>query len=86
MTTLKGAPVAILKLREDKLTAYRRIAGLSTDTALAQKLGVDPTTVYRVLNGKTEMSARFIAGIVDAFGSDLFADLFEVVSEGEVAA
>jgi transcriptional regulator with XRE-family HTH domain len=77
MTTLKGAPVAILKLREDKL---------STDTALAQKLGVDPTTVYRVLNGKTEMSARFIAGIVDAFGSDLFADLFEVVSEGEVAA
>lgn len=86
MTTLKGAPVAILKLREDKLNAYRRIAGLGTDAALAQKLGVDPTTVYRVLNGKTEMSARFIAGIVDAFGSDLFADLFEVVTDGEVAA
>ena len=86
MMTAKGGIVAILRLREDKLNAYRRIAGLNTDAAFAQKIGVDPTTVYRVLNGRTEMSARFIAGIVDAFGSDLFADLFEVVSDGEVAA
>lgn len=78
--------MATLKLRQDRLNSYRRLAKLDTDVALAEALGVDPTTVYRVLNGKTEMSARFIAGVVDAFGSDLFADLFEVVSEGEVAA
>lgn len=87
MTTKKGAVLATLKLREDKLNAYRRIAGLGTDVSFAAKVGVDPTTVYRVLNGKTEMSARFIAGVVDAFGSDLFPDLFEVVRdvEGEAA-
>lgn len=65
----------------------RRLAKLDTDVALAKKVGVDPTTVYRVLNGKTEMSARFIAGIVDAFGAELFPDLFELVpeTEGEAA-
>lgn len=70
--------MATLKLREDKLHAYRRIAGLTTDAKFAERLGVDATTVYRVLNGKTEMSARFIAGIVDTFGADLFPDLFEI--------
>ena len=73
--------MATLVLRGDKFNAYRRLAGLDTDASLARKLGVDPTTVYRVLNGKTAMSARFIAGIVDAFGAELFPDLFEVISD-----
>jgi len=73
--------MATLVLRNDKFNAYRRLAGLETDASLARRLGMDPTTVYRVLNGKTTMSARFIAGIVDTFGADLFADLFEVVPD-----
>lgn len=76
--------MATLVLRADKFNAYRRLAGLHTDVSLARKIGVDPTTVYRVLNGKTAMSARFIAGVVDAFGAELFADLFEVVSDEQV--
>ena len=81
MTTIDGVVMATLVLRGDKFNAYRRLAGLDTDASLARKLGVDPTTVYRVLNGKTAMSARFIAGIVDAFGAELFPDLFEVISD-----
>lgn len=73
--------MATLVLRADKFNAYRRLAGLSTDASLAQKIGVDPTTVYRVLNGKTAMSAKFIAGVVHIFGPDLFADLFEVLPD-----
>lgn len=73
--------MATLVLRADKFNAYRRLAGLDTDVSLARKIGVDPTTVYRVLNGKTAMSARFIAGVVDTFGADLFADLFEVIPD-----
>ncbi|MFD1547054.1 helix-turn-helix domain-containing protein [Nonomuraea guangzhouensis] len=73
--------MATLVLRADKFNAYRRLAGLDTDASLAQKIGVDPTTVYRVLNGRTAMSAKFIAGIVQIFGADLFADLFEIVAD-----
>lgn len=73
--------MATLILRGDRLNAYRRLAGLDTDVSLARKIGVDPVTVYRVLNGKTAMSARFIAGIVEVFGADLFSDLFEVVPD-----
>lgn len=73
--------MATLVLRSEKFNAYRRLAGLDTDASLARRMGVDTTTVYRVLNGKTAMSAKFIAGVVDAFGADLFADLFEVVPD-----
>ena len=73
--------MATLVLRNEKFNAYRRLAGLDTDASLARRIGVDATTVYRVLSGKTAMSAKFIAGIVDAFGADLFADLFEVVPD-----
>lgn len=77
--------MATLVLRVDRLNTYRRLAGLDTDASLAHRIGVDPTTVYRVLNGKTAMSARFIAGIVATFGPDLFADLFDVVPDPEPA-
>lgn len=81
MTTRFGVVMATLVLRSDKFNAYRRLAGLDTDASLARRIGVDATTVYRVLSGKTAMSAKFIAGIVDTFGADLFADLFEVVPD-----
>jgi transcriptional regulator with XRE-family HTH domain len=85
MTTTKGGIIATLKLREDRLPAYRRLAKLTTDAALAEAIGVDATTVYRVLNHKTQMSARFIAGMVDAFGSELFPQLFEVARDDTTA-
>lgn len=85
MKPTDGVSVATLILRTDRLNAYRRLAGLETDVSLARSIGVDPTTVYRVLNGRTAMSARFIAGIVATFGPDLFADLFEVVSDDDPA-
>lgn len=78
--------MATLVLRKDKFDAYRRLVGLETDVSLARRIGVDPTTVYRVLNGKTAMSARFIAGIVDVFGAELFPDLFEVAPAGPAHA
>lgn len=86
MTASTGVVMATLVLRADKLNNYRRLAGLETDVSLARRIGVDPTTVYRVLNGRTAMSARFIAGIVDAFGAELFPDLFEVVPDAPAQA
>ncbi len=77
--------MATLVLRGDNLNKYRRLAGLHTDASLARRIGVDPTTVYRVLNGRTLPSARFIAGIVEAFGADLFSDLFEVIPDEPTA-
>jgi len=78
--------MATLALRGDKLAVYRLRAGLETDAGLARRIGVDPTTVYRVLNGRTAMSARFIAGIIDAFGVEAFPDLFEVIPDADAVS
>jgi len=73
-----------LSLRKDKLAAYRRLAGITTDQELARRIGMDPSSVSRILKGNQAPGARFIAGLVAIFGADLFPDLFEVVEEEPV--
>jgi transcriptional regulator with XRE-family HTH domain len=69
---------ATLRLRTEQLAKYRTLAGITKDTDLAARMGVDPGSVSRVLHGKQEPGGRFIASLVDAFpGMDL-DDLFEV--------
>lgn len=76
---------ATLRLRAQQLAKYRKLAGITTDDALARRMGVDPATVSRVLRGKQEPGSKFIAALVAAFpGMDL-DDLFEVVTEKEAA-
>ena len=72
---------ATIHLNHEKLAAYRRLADIKTDKDLAQRLGMDPASISRILNGTQAPGATFIASICDVFGKDLFADLFDVASD-----
>lgn len=75
--------VATLRLKTDELAKYRRLAGLTTNVALAHKMaGYDAGNLSRVLRGEQQPGPRFIAALVDAFdGAVKLDDLFEVVSD-----
>ena len=78
--------LATLKLNAVGLAKIRRLTGTAKDREFAEKIRVDPGTVSRVLTGKSSPGPRFIAGCVEAFGSDCFTDLFDVVPDDESAA
>lgn len=69
-----------LKIRRDQLDKYRRIAGLTTEQRLANRMGIHQGTLNKVLNGRQMPSARFIAALITAFDGANFDDLWEVVS------
>lgn len=73
--------LATLALRPEGLKKIRRLAQIHTDKELALRIGIDPGQLSRVLTGKSAPGPRFIAGCIDAFGSDCFEDLFLVVAE-----
>lgn len=70
-----------LRLRTDQLEKMRRLAGIQTDAALAERMGVDPATVSRVLKGKNSPGPKFMAALVGCFPGFDLDDLFEVVTE-----
>lgn len=76
----KVSAVATLKLNPRGL-AHLRKAGLAPadDRALAELIGVDRTTIYRILAGQQDPSAKFVAGSVLAFGKASFNQLFTAV-------
>ena len=75
-----------LRLRTDQLEKMRRLAGIQTDAALAERMGVDPATVSRVLKGKNSPGPKFMAALVSCFPGFDLDDLFEVVApEGRAA-
>ncbi|MDV6309945.1 helix-turn-helix domain-containing protein [Gordonia amicalis] len=78
--------LATLRVNSSGLAKIRRLTGTTLDREFAEKICVDPGTVSRVLTGKAAPGPKFIAGCVEAFGSDCFTDLFDVVPEGDAAA
>lgn len=72
---------AILRLKTEVLGNYRRLAGLKTDAALAQRMNIDPGNLSRVLQGKQQPGPKFIAALCAAFDARL-EELFEVVDDG----
>ena len=78
--------MATLELNQAGLAKIRRLSGLKLDHELAARIKVDPTTVSRVLTGKSAPGPRFIAGCIEAFGADCFTDLFRVVPDDEGTA
>lgn len=80
--------VARLALRRDQLAKFRRIAkdGLEVDAVFAERIGVNPGQVSRVLKGKSAPGTRFIAGCLELFGIECFADLFSVEPDDQAAA
>lgn len=73
-----------LRLRVDQLQKLRILAGITTDAALAERMGMDPATVSRVLKGRNAPGPKFMAALVSCFPGWDLDDLFEIVG-GEAA-
>lgn len=79
--------MARIALRRDQLAKFRRIArnGIEVDAAFAEKIGVNAGQVSRVLAGKSAPGTRFIAGCLELFGIECFADLFTLEPDEDAA-
>ena len=75
---------ATLRVRWDVVNALREIKNLTDDGSLARAMGVNPSSVSRVTNGKQQPGPRFIAGLCVALNAKM-TDLFEVVMPEAVA-
>ncbi len=73
-------------IRVKTTNLVKHMTGASkTNTSLAGEMGMSHTTVGRIIRGIHPPGERFIAGVLGAFPYLEFDDLFEVVTEGEVA-
>ena len=80
--------LATLALKPAGLAKVRKLAGIDTDAELARRARIDPGNLSRVLCGKAAPGPKFIAGLLETFGTEWFSDLFEVLPsevDGEVA-
>ena len=68
---------ATLRLKTKQLHKIRGWVGLTTDAALAERMGVDAGNLSRVLRGRQQPGPAFIAALCTALDADL-ADLFEI--------
>lgn len=74
----RSPQVARLVLNLDQLDQYRQEHHIETDDALAERIGVHPTQVSRVVRGGAQPGQKFIAGLLLIFGKEAFGDLFDV--------
>jgi predicted transcriptional regulator len=63
--------------RRDVWSRMRADIGLEADAALAARLRVAETTVYRVMGGTVDPSMKFVAHALRAFPFATFERLFE---------
>ncbi|QFZ16579.1 hypothetical protein [Saccharothrix syringae] len=68
-----------IKLRTTAFTKAVQLAGFQSDYALARAMGVNRSTVTRVLSGMLQPGPAFIGGALIALAPMQFDDLFEVV-------
>lgn len=73
--------MARLILNIEELDRRRDQLGITTGQELAQRIGVHPAQVSRVLAGGSAPGARFIAGLLEVFGKDSFAALFDIAPD-----
>nr|WP_081915930.1 hypothetical protein [Saccharothrix sp. NRRL B-16314] len=71
-----------VKLRTGVFSLLCR-AKFRSEYALAKAMGVNRSTVGRVLAGELQLGSAFIAGALTAFTPVTFEDLFEVVNTSE---
>ncbi|MGM1061744.1 transcriptional regulator [Saccharothrix sp. Mg75] len=70
----------IITLRTDTFTKAVRLAGYRSDYALAEAMGVNRSTISRVVSGALRPGSGFIAGALAVLAPMQFDDLFEVVT------
>ena len=68
-----------VKLRFDIFTKAARLAGYRSDYSAAKAMGLNRSTVARVMAGELQPGTTFIAGALVALTPMQFDDLFEVV-------
>jgi transcriptional regulator with XRE-family HTH domain len=74
--------LAGIALRKDKLEELRPLRGLVKDADLARAIGVNQSSLMRVLHGTNGPSTKFIAGLLDvAGGAKWFETLFIVIPD-----
>lgn len=66
----------ILSLNRAKLDELRRAHGIKTEAELARRIGVDPSTLYRISIGDVQPSPGFIARVKLAFPMASLDSLF----------
>jgi hypothetical protein len=77
---------ATIRLRRRELDLYMDLKGIPSKAALATRIGVDESTVHRVLGGRAAPGTAFIGGLLMAFGPKVrFEDLFECLDDKAVA-
>ncbi|GAA1301351.1 transcriptional regulator [Saccharothrix xinjiangensis] len=73
-----GVPHTV-RLRKEAFTKATGLAGFRSDYALARAMGVNRSTVTRVLTGHLHPGPAFIGGALTALAPMQFNDLFQVV-------
>lgn len=78
----KSGPI---RIRTDALSQRRAAAGLHSNYALARAMGVQHTTVDRVLSGRIAPGPVVIAGLLRALPGTRFEDLFAIDAAKDAA-
>ncbi|NUT53508.1 MAG: helix-turn-helix transcriptional regulator [Saccharothrix sp.] len=68
-----------VRIRTDIFCKARALAGFPSEYETARAMGVNRSTLSRVLSGELQPGAAFIAGALVALDPMAFEDLFEVV-------
>jgi len=68
-----------VELRVEEFTSAACEAGYTSEYMLAQAMGVNRSTLSRVLNGELRPGASFIAGALTALDDTTFDTLFAIV-------
>lgn len=77
------APQPTLRIRMEVVTALRELRDLESDKSLAAAMGVNQSSVSRVMRGISQPGPRFIAGLCAALEAPM-NELF-IVDEGRAA-
>lgn len=71
--------IPAIRLRVAEFLQHAKQAGLESNGDIASRLGVNQSTVWRLLNGETGPGENFIAAVLTRIPDAGFYDLFEVV-------
>jgi transcriptional regulator with XRE-family HTH domain len=74
--------LAEIKVRKDKLAELRAVAELDSDAELARKMGVNQSSLTRVIHGNAQPGNKFIAGLLQAFGGEQWFERLFILIPG----
>ncbi|AEJ94005.1 helix-turn-helix DNA binding protein [Mycobacterium phage Yeet] len=73
--------MAFFRVNHEGFQRIKQQGLAKSDRAIAKMFQVDPATMHRVLNGKTEPTGRVVAGAMAALGPAWVGILFDLVDE-----